>query len=269
MKKFIVTLVILLMLGGAVFFFGWAQLTVPPGSYGIIVSKTHGIDPRPVRSGEFRWVWYKLIPTNVEIPVFRLEPVNYPVNLNSALPSGDSYAAFAGLGSDFSWEITGTISFSLDPDELTALAARRNIPDQAALAALEQEIAQGIELIVLRTLTSGETDSARIENILSGGSDEGLEREITGNFSRIRDFSLVIHSAHFPDFTLYRHVRLLYEDFLTKQRETVSSALGKRAESRIETQLYFDELERYGELLSKYPVLLKYLAMDKYGIVEP
>jgi hypothetical protein len=269
MKKFIVTLVILLMLGGAAFFFGWAQLTVPPGSFGIIVSKTHGIDPQPVRSGEFRWVWYKLIPTNVEIPVFRIEPVNYPVNLNSALPSGDSYAAFAGLGSDFSWEITGTISFSLDPDKLAEFAAHKNIPDQATLTALEQETAQSIELITLRMLTSGETDSARIENILSGGSDKELEREIADRFPEIRDFSLVIRSAHFPDFALYRHVRLLYEDFLAKQRETVSAALGKKAESRIETQLYFDELERYGELLTKYPVLLKYLAMDKYGITEP
>jgi hypothetical protein len=55
----------------------------------------------------------------------------------------------------------------------------------------------------------------------------------------------------------------LYEEFLEKQREYVAEAMGRKAESRIENQIRFDELERYGELLSKYPPLLQYLELEK------
>jgi len=265
MKKFFFTLFFFAMLGGVVFFYGWVQLTVPPGSYGIISSKTHGVDPEPVRSGEFRWVWYKLIPTNVQIAVFRLETVRFPIDFSSSLPSGDSYAAFAGLStSDFSWNLKGEVSFNIDPDMLISLVERHNLTGQQALEAYLHNIAQEIKVIILRTLSSAETDSLRVERILSGSPDAQMERQILDRFPEIRDFSFVVSSARFPDFTLYRQFRLLYEEFLARQREYLTAAaIGTRAENHIEAQFRFGELERYGELLTKYPILLEYLAMDK------
>jgi len=263
MKKFFITLFILTALCAAAFFFGWVQFSVPPGSYGVISSKTHGVDPEIVRSGEFRWVWYKLIPTNVQVAVFRIEPVKFHVDFNSSLPSGDIYASFAGLGADFSWEFKGEISFSLDPQELVPIVSKSNVSGQEELDAYLQDTALNIEVMILRILSSAETDSLRLEGILAGNPDVEMEKEVKDQFPQIRDFSFVIQSAKYPDFILYRQVRLLYEDFLAKQREYVTSALGRRAESHIEAQFHFNELERYGELLTKYPVLLEYLAMDR------
>lgn len=268
MKKFLFTLIILLVLGGAVFLFGWVQLTVPPGAYGIIHSKTHGVDPQPVQAGEFRWLWYKLIPTNVEIAVFYLKPVEFPVNFSSSLPSGDSYAAFAGLGADFSWDINAIISFSMNPDMLIKVVSEHNIADQSALDAYLKDTAQNIEVLIMRVLSSGETDTLRMEKILSGIQDAEIEREIAERFPEIQNFSFIIKSARFPDFVLYRQVRLLYEEFLARQREYVAAAFGRRAESHIEGRFRFDELERYGELLTKYPVLLEYLNLEKSGKPE-
>ena len=250
-------------LGATGFFFGWAQFSVSPGLYGVISSKTHGVDPEPVRSGEFRWVWYKLIPTNVQIAVFRIEPVKFHVDFSSSLPSGDSYASFAGLGADFSWELKGEISFSLDPEMLVSVASEHNLASQEELDAYLQDIARNIEVIILRILSSAETDSLRMERILSGSADEEMEKEVKKQFPQIRDFSFVIQSAKYPDFVLYRQVRLLYEEFLAKQREYAAASFGRRAENHIEAQFHFSELERYGELLTKYPVLLEYLAMNR------
>ena len=263
MKKFFITVILLLIIGGVVFFFGWAQFKVPPGSYGVISSKTHGVDPALVRSGEFRWIWYKLIPTNVNIAVFRLEPVKFPVDFKSSLPSGDTYASFTGLtGADFSWELKAVISFSANPEKLVELVSRQNIADQQALDAYLQDTARNIEIIILRALSSVETDTQRLEKILSGGPDEKIEKEIAEQFPEIHDFSLVIQSARFPDFILYTQLRLIYEEFLAKQREYVTAAFGRKAESHIESQLHFDELERIGELLTKYPVLLEYMTLE-------
>jgi hypothetical protein len=263
MKKFFLTLLFLLIIGGVVFFFGWAQFSVPPGSYGVIISKTYGVDPEPVHSGEFRWVWYKLIPTNVKIPVFNLKTERFPIEFNSSLPSGEVYSSFVGLGGDFSWNLSAVISFSLDPEKLVQVVSQNNIADQQALDEYLHGIAQGIEVIIIRLLSSGEIDTYRLERILSGNQDREMEKEITGHFPEIRDFSFAIQSARFPDFILYTQVRLIYEEFLAKQREYVTTAFGRRAESHIESQLRFDELERYGELLTRYPILLEYLSMER------
>lgn len=255
-------------IGGTGFFFGWVQFSVPPGSYGVISSKTHGVDQNLVKSGEFRWVWYKLIPTNVKITVFRLEQKKIDINYSGSLPSGDIYAAFAGpaftgLLANFSWDIKAAVSFILKPDTLVPLVERLNLTDQEMLDNYLLDIVRGMEVIILRSLTSTETDSVRLENLLSGRQDFEIEREILGTFPEIQDFSLTIKSAKFPDFILYKQVRLLYEDFLSKQREYVSSTFSNKAEGHIESMLRFDELEHYGELLTKYPVLLDYLSLEK------
>jgi hypothetical protein len=264
MKKFLFTLFILLVLGGVGFFFGWAQLKVPVGSYGVIRSKTHGVDPKIVQSGDFRWVWYKLIPTNVQTSVFQLKTYKFPVDYYNSLPSGASYASFAGLTSvDFSWNLGGEVSFTIKPDMLLSIVSNHNLTDQQSLDEYCQEIAQNIKLMVLQTFFSIDADNLRLENILSGNRDLLMEREIKSRFPEINDFSLSITSAKFPDFTLYRQVRLLYDEFMDKQREIVSASFGKRAESHIEIQLHFMELEGYGELLTKYPVLLDYLALER------
>jgi hypothetical protein len=263
MKKFFISLFILLVLGCAGFFIGWAQAAVPAGAYGVISSKTHGIDPLLVRPGEFRWIWYKLIPTNVQMLVFRIAPETFTLGAQGSLPSGDSYASFAGLGADFSWELNAQVSFSLNPDALASLAAANKATNQETLDAHARGIAEEIKAFVISEIASGKADDGQLEKLLSGGKDSEMAREISGRFPEIRDLSFTAQSARFPDFVLYRHVRLLYEEFLEKQREYVAEAMGRKAESRIQNQIRFDELERYGELLAKYPPLLQYLEMEK------
>ena len=263
MKKFFITLFILIILGGRAFFFGWVQLQVPPGAYGIVRSKTHGVDSRVVRSGEFLWLWYALIPTNVEVTVFRVEPVSHRVSAGNTLPSGNTYAAFAGTAADFSWEFKASLSFTLKADTLVALVSDTNIGSQDELDTYEQGIAEKMGAFVLRRLSSGEADARQLEEILKIGSSAELERELAGQFPGVSDVSCLVDAAKFPDFALYNQVRSLYEDFIAGQREYASSALLQKAESRIDSRLRFDELEQYGALLTKYPVLLDYLALER------
>jgi hypothetical protein len=259
MKKFIVILIIICIFGGGAFFFGWAQLEVPPGAYGVIRSKTFGLDPRIVQEGEFRWLWYKLIPTNVEISVFRLEQLNHEISVKNILPSGATYAEFAGISADFSYEISGALSFSLNPDFLIRFISDNNINTQDELDAKEKNISERIESFVLRRLES--RDAEILEEIPDFGA--GLEKDIPAEFPMIRGLSCSFKSVKFPDLALYRQVRGLYEDYLTSQREYASSALVRKAENHIESQLRFDELEKYGKLLTEYPILLQYIAIER------
>ncbi|MDR1618193.1 MAG: hypothetical protein LBS06_03990 [Treponema sp.] len=266
MKKFVFTFLILGILAGLAFFFGWVQLEVPPGSFGVLRSKTHGLDRRPVREGEFRWAWYKLIPGNAQITVFRPERKTVAFSFSGALPSAAVYTSFAGIDADFSWSLSGSFSFSLDGESLISLIETRGIGNQKELDAWENTLGDEIRGSVLRYF--GKIDGTGMEEIIDTGTSSALEADIGAANPFIRDFSLYVQEARFPDLPLYHKIQGMFEDHLALQGEFFSAGLRERAENRVNSQFRFDELDKYGELLTRYPVLLRYLAMEK-GLPDP
>jgi hypothetical protein len=265
MKKFFIFMVLIILLGAAGFFLGWTQLTVPPGSYGVMRSKTHGLENQIIRDGEFRWLWYKLIPTNAEISVYTIDQVKRAINNSGSLSSGEVYAALAGLEADFSWEISGEFSFSLKPEALPGFTATENVIDNSGLKAAEEKLAAKIEYKVLDRLRvfAESDDEKKFEYLLLSGSLPDLNREIEGYFPEIESFNCVIKTVKYPDFALYQSVKELYRDYLGRQNAALSTDVTKEAERRIATRLRLDELSQYGELLTKYPILLDYLALEQ------
>ena len=265
MKKFLFVLLVLIILGGAGFFFGWAQLRVPPGSYGVMRSKTHGLESQVIRDGEFRWFWYKLIPKNVEISVFTLEPVKYPIKNSGSLSSGQIYAALAGLDVDFSWEISGELSFTLRPEALPELVTRENISDDPGLRKAEENLAAKIGNFVFQRLKiyADMDDEAKMETIALTGSLPELDREIQSAFPEIENESCTLQVVRYPDYALYQSVKALYREYLAQQSAVLKTDTINEAEKRIQTRMRMDELSRYGELLTKYPILLQYMALEK------
>ena len=261
MKKFLIFLLILIILGGAVFFMGWGQLTVPPGSFGVMRTKTHGLESRTIRDGEFSWFWYKAIPTNAMVSVFTLSPVNRSIRNSGSLPSGQVYASLAGLQADFSWEISGEISFTLRPDFLPQITERENITDNAGLRRVEENLATRIESLVLERLRVM-AENEELESLIFASSMPELEREVQRTFPEIDNFTCRIQVVRFPDYTLYRSLKALYQEYLAQQNLVLSQDVLNEAARRINTRMRLDELAQYGELLTKFPVLLEYLALE-------
>ena len=238
---------------------------VPPDAYGVIRSKTHGIDPYLVKPGEFRWVWYRLIPANAETVVFRINPVNRTFSVKGTLPSGDIYARFASIEDNFSWEIDAGFSFSIRPEALVSLVAVNNISQQEELAWYEDDIAKQIEAFILRGMNSEDEFAGYIEALLKNGESPELVQKIQENFPLITNFSIRVKSALVPDVSLYKQTKDLYDTFIAIQKEMLSGNLEDKARSQTESYFRFEELERYGNLLSKYPILLEYLMLEKGG----
>jgi hypothetical protein len=264
MKKFLFFLLILIIAGGAVFFLGWGQLTVPPGSYGVMRTKTHGLEEQILRDGEFRWFWYKAIPTNAEVSVFTVNPVKRVIKSSGSLPSGQVYAALAGLEVDFSWEISGELSFNLKPDSLPELSVRESISDNEGLRKAEENLATRIENLVLQYLRNyaDNADSDKIESIMLVSSLPELDNEILRAFPEIENLSCTVQVVRYPDFILYQSVKTLYREYIGRQSAVISQDTGREAERRINSRIRRDELTQYGELLTKYPILLQYLALE-------
>jgi len=262
MKKFLIFLLVLIILGAAGFFLGWAHLTVPPGSFGVLRSNTHGLESRTIQDGEFAWFWYKLIPTNARVSVFTLAPVNHPIRVSGSLPSGQVYASLAGLQADFSWEISGELSFSLNPDFLPEISEREQAFDNDSLRRVEENIARRIESIVIQRLRAY-VENEQLQSVIFASAMPELEREISGSFPEIRNFTCVIHVVRFPDYSLYRSLQALYLEYLAQQNFALSENLMLEAERRINARLRLDELAQYGELLTRFPVLLDFLMIPR------
>jgi hypothetical protein len=261
MKKFFTTFLFLVILAGVAVFFGWAQLGIPPDACGVIRSKTHGVYPQLVQPGKFLWIWYKLIPTNTETTVLRLAPVNHNFTAENTLPSGKIYSTFAGIDSDFSWKINASISFNISPDAIIPLFSANTIGSQEELTRYEKDIAEQIEGFILRCIEQ-EDNFAQVETLLKDGENPWFENEILNQFPFLDNFSLKIKSAKFPDFALYRQTKNLFESYMAAQKAYATGDIRERAKNRIDSMIRFDELELYGALLTKYPILLEYLNLE-------
>ena len=262
MKKFLATLLILVTLAGLGLFFGWAQRGVPPDAYGVLRSRSHGTDPNLIVPGEFRWVWYKLIPTNAETSVFRLRQVQRQIGARGTLPSGQIYSAFLGIREDFSWEINAVMSFRLRPDALIPTVKAMNIGTQEELTRFQNDLADEMEAVLLRWINQGDNFAWQTDALIQGGEIPALTREMERRFPQVTDFSLRINSARLPDFALYEQVRTLHGEFIALQKGFIAGGLTDMARNRLETFARIEELELFGALLTRFPILLEYLRIE-------
>ncbi|MDR1411393.1 MAG: hypothetical protein LBI91_04230 [Spirochaetaceae bacterium] len=255
----IFVIIVLLALGGAVFFLGWIHLSVPPGSYGVMRTKTHGVYPDIIQDGRFRWVWYKLIPTNASITVYSPGRVERSFNVNGVLPSADVYRGFASLDADFSYNLGGSFAFRISPESLPALTESRGLAGQDDLKKLEASLAAEISTFINRRFDEYRKEP---ETILNAGFPQRLSQEISAAFPDIIVLDVTVNTAKLPDFALYDSLRLLYQDYLANQRQLLTEDIREAATRNVNTQLKLDELAKYGELLTKYPILLQYLGIE-------
>jgi hypothetical protein len=102
-----------------------------------------------------------------------------------------------------------------------------------------------------------------MEKLLVSGSVPELAESVNNAFPEIEGFNCLIKNTRYPDYALYRSVRSLYEDYLEQQELSFRALLPGEAESRAAARQRLDELSKYGELLTRYPVLLQFLALEK------
>jgi hypothetical protein len=263
MKKFFTFLIILIALGAGGFFLGWAQLPVPHGSYGVLSSKTHGIYGQVLEDGKFVWLWYRLIPKNTKITVFDIKTQNVSVTVDGELPQGETYASFVGLKISFLWRISGSVSFSVNHEMLPPLVKETGLTDQAALDVYTAELGIQLTSFIEQRLSYYCAQRDALEEISASGAYKKLDDDIRAAFPYISRLSCSLTVKQFPDYDLYESAKSLYDDYTAYQREILNSEITSNAAERINSQFRLDELAKYGELLTKYPVLLDYLKMEK------
>ena len=116
--KNIISFLILLIFAAFVFFIGWTQIKVKPGTIGVVESKTGGINSNLIIPGNFSWHKEFLIPTNASINKFEYKPYNGTKTITGT----------RGQGGDFSFSFQ--ISLSYEPQIIINLLKDNKISNQ-------------------------------------------------------------------------------------------------------------------------------------------
>ena len=179
MKAFLIILVILVILAGVVFYFGWVQIHLPAEHYAVVFTKSGGYDQEVIRPGEFSWRWERLIPTNMTLYIFDLHPRSREISFQGSLPSAELYSSVLPENPDFSYRGEIEVIFAVAPESLPALVAEEKLlPDQ--LDDFYSAQAGALSDSALETLQETDADPAN-----SGALNRLVRQELTAAAEKI------------------------------------------------------------------------------------
>ena len=250
MKKALVSLIILILFGAAVFYLGWVQFDVPIGNYGLMLSKTSGVYPELIHSGKFLWRWERLLPTNTQLRLFSLDPVVQTDTFSSSLPSAQLYATKLEGNPDFTYTITVESTGKIQPQDLIPLVEQHNLQDQEALEKLIRDEIHQFNVAVTAYLleeTQNDTTGLRIQTVTTQELVEATA--FTERAPRLEIVSTDIRNVKMPDASLY----------LTAKNAYLNSIIEGTGSQEITENNNFTALVNLGEILTKYPALVEFM----------
>jgi len=256
MKAFLIILVILVVLAGTAFYFGWVQILLPPENYAVVFTKIGGYDDQVIRPGEFSWRWERLIPTNMTLYTFDLHPRTLEVSFEGSLPSGQLYSSILPENPDFSLSGNVTIQFGIVPESLPALVAEEKLSPEA----LDDFYEAKAEQISNRIM----------DKLKSATLNQQMERELAREFPDLKILSLRTETVRVPDLELYELARQSYKELVEIRDRSREEAVARMAVEQVRTENARDQeretleaLREYGKLLNEYPILLKAMYVQK------
>ncbi len=262
MKKALVILVLLLAIGGAVFYRGWVQILIPEDHVAVAFSRTGGWEPEVLRAGEFNWRWEHVPPGNMQLYLFSRETHALELSKSGSLPSGEVFQQYLEGNPSLDYNLGLELQVRLQADELPRLAEERGVRPDAIETYLE-ELGGEVERLSLEFLSEYFSDAPEAETVselLSQIEDE-LESLIQSRYAELEVVSFRVRELQLPDLALYRMGREIYLDIVAAQREAIIQAQAEMAVTEVTEAQKIEVLERFGRLLSDYPVLLEYFAL--------
>ncbi len=265
MKKFVFAIIILALAGAAVFVVGSIHLFLPPNSYAVVFSKTDGWEPEPFPAGEYAWLWQRLLPTNTTVLVYTIEPDRVSISESGSLPSAAVYAEHIGVGNAFDYAVDLDVTYKIRPRLLPILAQDDVLPDD--LPEWREVFADSIRAAV----------HAEVSNIIRGNTtfptadalSDLISTRIGTTFPDVEVRTTVVSRMNLPDRELFDQARTSYSRELEARTNAAIDAAAAAAVRDVTEAKQIETLERYGEVLSRYPVLLEYFVMAAEKGADP
>lgn len=251
MRRFIIFLIVVILLAGTAFAFGYVPFRVDPGSVAVLWSRTSGWDTTVVTGGRFVWRWQLLLPRNATVYALQLEPRRVDVRADVAVPSAELYANYVDAPLQSRVELR--IRYLLTPQAIGELVPLGLRPD--SLDTWYRDIEDRIRSAALAALTSEREplpDSAsEISNRVRGRLDDA--------FPELNIQAVIPVRIELVDPFVVETARATFEAVQAAREATLIAQAGEFAALANAADQRVDALRRYAELLDDHPVLLDYL----------
>jgi hypothetical protein len=264
MSKLIIIFVILLAVGGVVFYFGWVQIQLPENTYAVIFTKTGGWDEEVTEPGKFSWRWERLIPTNCTIHKFTLKTHTTGIEASGTLPSGDIYSGILDPSPDFGFSVDMTVSFGLKPESLPALVSDASLSqDTFEVWYTETKTAIASKSGSFIRERAMDVNSAISLTSMADSFIRDLTRYLERSFPVVDFKAVFVDNIDVPDFDLYLTAKELFLEYSESRKESYEAALSRITWTESRAEQHFNILEKYGELISRYPTLLDLFSLKE------
>lgn len=264
MKKFLISLLLIIIFAGAVFFIGWGQFAVPAGSYGVMVSKTSGISQKTIVPGEFCWFWEKLLPTNTSMRIFSIIPVTRTTTISGELPSADIYSPMLEGSPNFSYKFSVQTELMMKSNYLPNFVRRTDAKENEQLQEYLNQQGDLIAQEVIQYILSKSLDNANNLMLLATDTEE-LKTGINAD-SKFKDLeisNITVKTAQMPDTELYNIAKTSYAEFQAKVKQSLAELTKNQSTITANDYLQIERFARWGKILQEYPILIDFLAVSR------
>lgn len=264
MKKFLISMFILIIFAGAIFFIGWGQFAVPAGSYGVMVSKTSGISQKTIVPGEFCWFWERLLPTNTSMRIFSIIPVTRTTTISGELPSADIYSPMLEGSPNFSYKFSVQTEVMMKSNYLPNFVRRTDAKENEQLQEYLNQQGDLIAQEVIQYILSKSLDNANNLMLLATDTEE-LKTGINAD-SKFKDLeisNITVKTAQMPDTELYNIAKASYAEFQAKVKQSLAELTKNQSTITANDYLQIERFARWGKILQEYPILIDFLAVSR------
>lgn len=264
MKKFLISMFILIIFAGAIFFIGWGQFAVPAGSYGVMVSKTSGISQKTIVPGEFCWFWERLLPTNTSMRIFSIIPVTRTTTISGELPSADIYSPMLEGSPNFSYKFSVQTELMMKSNYLPNFVRRTDAKENEQLREYLNQQGDLIAQEIIQYILSKSLDNANNLILLATDTEElkaGINAE--SKFKDLEISNITVKTAQMPDTELYNIAKASYAEFQAKVKQSLAELTKNQSTITANDYLQIERFARWGKILQEYPILIDFLAVSR------
>ncbi|MEM9423524.1 MAG: hypothetical protein AAF975_01890 [Spirochaetota bacterium] len=257
----------------------------------LISTKYNGYQKKIFRPGGYYISWQNLLPGNVTLLSIPYQSKELYVKRNFVLPSAENYllllpqeqlqfpTELSAGQNPFQYQISLRLRYRYRAESLldfvsnpanTLVSAAANIPGPSEtsknsakkagpgegelLSRLENKLRKRLnEEISSLFSNTNKSSPAAVEQYLSN--------TLLKAFPELEIFSLDIESYQQPDLELYAQVKQAYGALLKELSGQSLERLLQEQGQRVAGELYLQNIERLGKILSDYPLLLQYFAV--------
>ena len=251
-------LLVLLVVG---FLACWVQLSLGPDTWAVVASRSGTVESAVVAPGGFTWRIGRLVPGLLTVHRFTLAVQRVDQTIAASLPSGPAYSSLAGQPADFSFEIRLSVRYRIHPSALPDLVRTGGLrPDNLA------DWYDGVNAEMPRHTRDIAMDTGRPAD----GPGDTLASAITtllpDRFPYLELLTVTPVVVKAPDFDLYRALKASGLRVIAAREDSMKALAPRIAAEEAAEQASVRRheasiavLEKYGELLGKYPALIKFL----------